>query len=54
MRSGCPQFQTQNGAESGRYEGLRRNVRRALENGNLWTDRAEQVAERLMTLDERS
>ena len=36
------------------YEGLRRNVRRALENGNLWTDRAEQVAECLMALDERS
>ena len=35
------------------YEEPRRNVRRALENGNMWTDRAEQGAERLMALDER-
>jgi glycosyltransferase involved in cell wall biosynthesis len=35
------------------YDQLRRNVRQTLENGNLWTDRARFVAERLATLDKR-
>ena len=35
------------------YDQLRRNVRQALENGNLWTDRARFVAEQLAALDKR-
>lgn len=35
------------------YRELVRNAKQTLENGNLWTDRAEQVAECLMALDER-
>jgi glycosyltransferase involved in cell wall biosynthesis len=35
------------------YDQLRRNVRRTLENGNLWTDRARFVAEQLAALDKR-
>ena len=35
------------------YDQLRRNVRQMLENGNLWTDRARFVAERLAALDKR-
>lgn len=35
------------------YRELERNVRQTLENGNLWTDRAAQVAECLMALDKR-
>ncbi|MDH4138638.1 MAG: glycosyltransferase, partial [Anaerolineae bacterium] len=35
------------------YRELERNAKQTLENGNLWTDRASQVAECLMALDER-
>lgn len=35
------------------YRELKRNAKRTLENGNLWTDRAEQVAECLTAMDER-
>ena len=35
------------------YEELRRNVRRTLEDGNLWTDRARLVAQQLTALDKR-
>ena len=35
------------------YRELRRNARHALENGNLWTDRAKFVAEQLAALDKR-
>jgi glycosyltransferase involved in cell wall biosynthesis len=35
------------------YRELKSNAKRTLENGNLWTDRAEQVAEYLTAMDER-
>lgn len=35
------------------YEELKHNVRRTLENGNLWTDRAQLVAQQLTALDKR-
>jgi glycosyltransferase involved in cell wall biosynthesis len=35
------------------YGDLKRNARQALENGNLWTDRARFVAEQLAALDKR-
>ena len=35
------------------YRELKSNAKRTLENGNLWTDRAEQVTECLMAMDER-
>jgi glycosyltransferase involved in cell wall biosynthesis len=39
--------------DQGLYRELKRNAKQTLENGNLWTDRAERVAECLMALDER-